>query len=547
MSLKASPRNCKKLSVVATISELFTLGLQNLTAGDLQAAERLYVQIVRANPAHAEAHCNLGLALAGQGKLNEAVHHFRQAVHLQPNFTAAHNNLGTALRSQGHWKEAIQCFQQALKLDPRFGDAHYNLGNALKDRGQLEEAVDHYHQALRLNPNNANIYNNLGTVLQNQRKLDEAVSHYQQALQINPNHAEAHRNLGTTLQAQGKLAPALEHYQKAIRIRPEFAEPRHDLALLQLLLGDFERGWPEYEWRFRVPGLGRPRHFSQPLWDGAALDHQTVLLHAEQGLGDTMQFVRYLPLVKRSRGKVIVECQPSLLPLLGNAAGMDRLVARGSPLPPFDCHAPLLSLPRILNTSATNVPGPVPYLHADATLIEHWNRPMSDLRLDNGRRMSHFLVGIAWQGNPAFRGDHQRSIPLSHFAGLASADGVRLVSLQKGPGTEQLTGNHIKRIANLDDAAGPFMDTAAIMMHLDLVICSDSAVAHLAGALGVPVWLALPLVPDWRWLLSREDSPWYPTMRLFRQTRAGRCDEVFARIAEELKRVLRQQQAEPEA
>jgi tetratricopeptide (TPR) repeat protein len=533
---------------VATTSEVFTLGLQQLRAGNLQAAERLYSQIVQANPTHAEAHCNLGLALAGQGKLNEAVLHFRQAVYLQPSFTEAHNNLGTALRRQGDWQEAIQCFQRSLKLDPHFSDAHYNLGNALKDRGQWDEAVDHYQQALRLNANNANIHNNLASVLQNQRKLDEAVSRYQQALQINPNHAEAHRNLGTALQGQGKLELALEHYRQAIRIRPNFAEPHHDRALLQLLLGDFEHGWPEYEWRFRLPALGKPRHFSQPVWDGASLAGRTILLHAEQGLGDTMQFIRFVPLVKRSEGTVIVECQAALLPLLANTAGIDCLAARGSALPAFDCHAPLLSLPRILGINTANIPSAVPCLHAHAKLIERWKHHMSGMRLEPQHRMSDLLVGIAWQGNPAFRNDYLRSIPLSHFARLAQVDGVSLVSLQKGPGTEQLTGDDIKKcIGNLDEVAGPFMDTAAIMTYLDLVICSDSAVAHLAGTLGVPVWVALPLVPDWRWLLEREDSPWYPTMRLFRQTRAGCWDDVFARMGDELKQLVISNTAEPEA
>jgi len=595
---------------MATVAEMFALALQNHRAGNLHLAEQLYQQILQADPGHAETHfklgnirlrqkkwdeaithyhqalnlkpndadvhSNLGLALGAQAKLDEAVAHFRLALSLNPNFAEAHNNLGIALRSQGNWEEACHCFQQALKLNPRFAEAFYNLGNALKDQGQWDDAVAHYRQALQLNPHNANVHNNLGSVLQNQQKLDDAVGHYQQALDLCPNHAEAHRNLGTALQCQGRLEDALRQYQQALQIRPDFPEAHHDQALLRLLQGDFERGWPEYEWRFKLPRSGR-RSFTEPLWEGAALDGRTILLHAEQGLGDTLHFVRYAPLVKERGGTVIVECQPPLLRLLAGVPGIDHLLARGSPLPDFNVQAPLLSLPGILHTTLAAIPGTVPYLHADAKLVEQWrNSAMCDVRCamseevvltsDIGHLTSDFLVGIAWQGNPAFRGDRNRSIPLASFARLAQVEGVQLISLQKGPGTEQLKqlriadcGLRIERqeikplresaIRNpqsaildlgdrLDEASGAFMDTAAIMKNLDLVVSSDTAIPHLAGALGVPVWVALPLVPDWRWLLEREDSPWYPTMRLFRQTHSGSWEDVFELMAEELKAVV---------
>jgi hypothetical protein len=333
---------------------------------------------------------------------------------------------------------------------------------------------------------------------------------------------------------------------------------------LWLLRGDFAQGWSEYEWRWLQPNTP-PRSLPQPLWDGSPLDGKIILLHAEQGLGDTLHFIRYAPLVQQRGGKVIVECQSALRPLLTGFPGVSSLVDRGATLPAFEVQAPLLSLPRILNTRLNAIPNEVPYLHADSKLVSRWRR---ELRKDEGGRMtddvggyasssfrlhpSSFRIGIAWQGSPTYRYDRQRSIPLSQFAPLSQIAGVRLISLQKGPGAEQLQmmkeeegqGNEKSTMDTvssfvLDETVGAFVDTGAIMEQLDLVICSDSAVAHLAGALGVPVWLALPLVPDWRWLLDREDSPWYPSMRLFRQTRCDQWDDVFERVTAELKTLLR--------
>jgi hypothetical protein len=294
-----------------------------------------------------------------------------------------------------------------------------------------------------------------------------------------------------------------------------------------LLGGHFERGWPEYEWRWR----GNEAVFAplnQPLWDGSALEGRTILLHAEQGLGDTIQFIRYARLVRARGGTVVVACPTPLIQLLTGCAGIDQLIPQGSILPPFDVYAPLLSLPGILGTSLGSVPAEVPYLVADAELERHWREKLGPLRA--------FKIGIAWQGNPGYLGDSFRSIPLTHFATLARVEGVRLFSLQKGPGSEQLSAlGDLFPVTDLgsqlDNATGAFVETAAVMKSLDLIITSDTAVAHLAGALGVPVWVALPAVPDWRWMLDRADSPWYPTMRLFRQTAWGQWESVFARLA----------------
>jgi hypothetical protein len=383
----------------------------------------------------------------------------------------------------------------------------------------------------------AEAHNNLANAFHLQDDLAQAASHYQEALRLRPDYPEAHSNLALVLVGQAKLDAAEEHYRRALELKPDLAGVHWNRSLLWLLRGDFERGWPEYEWRRRAIPEFTTRPFPQPLWDGSAFVGRTLLLIAEQGLGDALHFVRYIPWVKERGGTVIVECLPELLRILAGVQGIDRLVSRGSPLPPFDVQMPLMSLPRVFETSLPNIPASVPYLRTDLKLVAHWRRRVAP---------STYSVGMAWQGSPTYRYDRQRSIPLACFASLAQVQGVRLFSLQKGPGREQLLALHYSGSRfvfdldeNLDETAGPFIDTAAVMTHLDLIISSDTAIPHLAGALGIPVWVPLPYVPNWRWLLEREDSPWYPTMRLFRQSRPGRWEDVFERMAEELGKVVR--------
>jgi tetratricopeptide (TPR) repeat protein len=560
-----------------------------------------YGEALRLKPDFAQAHCNLGLALAAQGRLEEAVTHYQDALQLNSRYAEAHINLGVARTEQGRLDEAVTCFQEALRIAPNFAEAHHSLGCALQRQGKLDEAVRYFQRAIQLKPDYAPAYNDLGYVLERQDKFDDAVYCYQQALRINPHYAEALDNFGNALDRLDRLEEAIGCYQQALAIKPDCPETLNDLAtvrtrqgkfdealavydralslkpglgaallnrsLLQLLLGNFEQGWTDFDWRSKQPGIDR-REFAQPLWDGSALNGRTILLSAEQGLGDTMQFIRYVPLVKQRGASVIVECQPVLVPLLKCFAVIDHLLAQGSTPPPFDVHAPLLSLPVIFRTCLESIPAMVPYLRADHHLVEHWKRElpkcnvrrsMVDVRIPASNLASRplrltrpFQIGIAWQGNPTYRHDRQRSIPPTHFERLSKVDGARLISLQKKPMAAQSfisparTSNIEHRTSNsfldfapsLDEKSGAFMDTAALMMSLDLVISSDTAVAHLAGALGIPVWLALSLVPDWRWRLEREDSEWYPTMRLFRQTRRGQWGDVFDRIAEQLQALL---------
>lgn len=552
---------------MATLAETFALARQHQQAGDLDRAEALYRQILHADPDSARGWFALGTLCQSRGRLDEAADCFRRAVRLQPGEADGHRylanvllqqgrlddaaaayrrclqfqpdhaealtNLGVALGEQGKSAEALACYRRALQVRPDLVEVHHNMGNALREQGKPDEAAACYREALRLRPDYAKAHHHLGAVLTSLGRADEAVSSLRRALELRPDYAEALNSLGAALSVQGNGDEAVACYEQALRLRPDYAEAHWNLGLALLLRGDLERGWPEMEWLWRAKKPSPLAAFPQPLWDGSTLDGRAILLHTDQGLGDTLQFVRYAPLIKRRGGTVVVQCQPPLARILAACPGIDRLVPRGAPLPPFEVHALLQSLPGLFHTTLATVPAEVPYVFADARLVERWREEL--------RALPGFRVGIAWQGDFKHRWDRHRSIPLGHFEPLARVEGVRLVSLQKGPGADQLrvlAGCFpVTAFERLDEEPGPFMDTAALMRSLDLVVTCDTALAHLAGALAVPVWVALPAAPDWRWLLQRADSPWYPTMRLFRQTAPGDWADVFARMAGELRRL----------
>jgi Flp pilus assembly protein TadD len=476
------------------------------------------------NPAAAVYRVNLGAVYDTMNRPTEAVACYEEADRLQPGDAKCHSNWANALLKLGRAEEAEAHCRHAVRLQPDSPEAYNNLGNVLQDLGRLDEAVTCYRQALHLRPGSAEAYTNLGNALKNLGRLDEAAESMQTALRLKPHWPEGQVNWGAALAEQGKRDEALALYDQALRLAPHCAIAHHNRALLWLLRGDFAHGWPEYEWRWQARNLTRPS-FPQPCWDGSALQGRTILLYAEQGLGDTIQFARYAPLVKERGGRVVLQCQPSLLTLLSTCPGIDFLVAHE--VYAFDVQAPLLSLPGIFNTTLETIPARVPYLAADPEQVRRWRTELE--------RCPGFRIGITWQGDRRHRNDLRRSVALAQFAPLAELEGVRLVSLQVGPGTEQLAEAG-PRLGVIDLASrfdcSSFTDAAAVVKGLDLVVTVDTALAHLAGALGVPVWVALPFAPDWRWLLGREDSPWYPTMRLFRHRRPGDWDDVFARIAE---------------
>jgi len=524
---------------VAALRQAVTLQPGNATAhynlgnilkdkGQLDEAIASFRRAIALKPDYLKAHGNLGSALQEKGQLEEAIASYRQVTALMPGSPEAHSNLGGALRDQGRLDEAIAAFRRAVALDPNSAPAHNNLGVALKADGQLDEGIASFRQALALQPGMHQAHGNLGNALREKGQLDEAIASSRQAVALEPNYSEAHYNLGAAFWDKGQPDEAITACRRAISLKPDLFEARRNLAFSLLLRGDFAQGWEEYEWRWKARDFpSPPRDFAQPLWDGRPLHGATLLLHAEQGLGDTIQFVRYLPLAAQRGGKIILECPAELQRLLKPLAGEFPVVTQGRPLPPFDVHCPLLSLPRVFGTTLENIPAKVPYLRADPQAAGKWRERMA---ADAGS----FKVGLAWAGSQMNRNDRNRSMPRSALAPLRQLQGVSFYSLQKEVPQLRDMPEELELI-DWTEELKDFADTAALIANLDLVVSVDTAVAHLAGAMGKRVGVLLPFVPDWRWLLTRKDSPWYPTARLFRQPRAGDWDSVTRQLTQVLR------------
>ncbi len=494
-------------------------------AGRLGEAADVLAAAADADP---RALAPLGRCLLRLGRWRDAAAAYEAALRVEPRNVDSLANYGVALAEQGALERAVEAYTGALAVAPAHAIAHYNLGNALRELRRYAEAIASYERALALQPGWPEANANLGLACAAAGRIDDALAAYGRALERRPDHALAHNGIGLAFQARGELARAAAHFDRALALAPEFPQAHSNRAQLRLLHGDFAAGWPEYEWRLRVPGHA-VAPTAAPRWAGEPLKGKSIVLRAEQGLGDTLQLVRFAPVLAGQGARVIVETQPAIERLVRTCPGIAQVVPRGTPLPPHDFETPIASVPYRLGLAGDAIPGRAPYLEADAKRAAAAQKRI--------RRRGKLAVGIAWQGNPAFPQDCFRSMPLAHFAPLASVPGVELFSLQKGHGAEQLAAAPFPVTdlgAALDPAGGAFLDTAAAIAALDLVVVSDSAVAHVAGALGRPVWVVLPLTPDWRWRLERTDTPWYPTMRLYRPQRLGAWDEVFERIARDL-------------
>ena len=425
----------------------------------------------------------------GAGRHGDAARLFETIVAAVPDHAAAQENLGVARQAMGDSEGAEAAYRAAIAIEPRKANPHFNLGTLLGAALRTEDAVECYRAAVERDPSHASALNNLGIALCDLGRYDEAQAAITRAIAAKPDHAAAHMQLG----------------------------------VLRLLRGGYPSGWSSYEWRWRTgPFLHEARRYPQPLWDGTPLDGKRILLHAEQGVGDTIQFLRYVPLVARLGGAVVLEVHDALLPLAQELEGVAEFVARGTnPLPAVDCRAPLMSLGRLFRTTIDSVPAEVPYLHPPT------DAPPPDLPPAPGQRR----IGLVWAGNPRHRTDARRSLPPGLLASLRRVSGLRFVSLQRDRPAGETAA--LARSLPLDDTAPLLTDfgaTARIVDDLDLVVAADTAVAHLAGAMGKPVWILLPYAPDWRWLLDRPDSPWYPTARLFRQSAPGAWPPVVAAV-----------------
>ncbi len=461
-------------------------------------------------------------ALQQSGDLHNAVLAYRRAIEREPGSFRAYNNLGMLFASLGDSSTAFTFLSAALALNPGSAEIYNNLGNVQLARNDLAAALASYREAARLEPEKAIYLNHLGNALRRAGEYLEAESTFERALCLEPGYAEAWVNLGFVLAEQGRFDSVEKHYRRALRLKPALALAHVNLSQHLLRRGALTEGWREAEWRWQWKQFPSPaRNFSQPQWRGEPLAGSTILLHAEQGFGDTLQMLRYIPLLARQEARIVLEIPPELLSLAASLEGVARCLARGEAPPPFDWHCPLMSLPLAFSTTLENIPCHTPYLTAPEAKRPGWLGPATPGQLQ---------VGLVWAGNPKNTVDHRRSIPLAELAPLSSREGVAMYSLQRGgvPGDVASTG---LIFAGALPESGDFAETASALMHLDLVITVDTAVAHLAGALGRTVWILLPYVADWRWLLDRDDSPWYPTARLFRQRAPMDWSSVVQRVA----------------
>jgi tetratricopeptide (TPR) repeat protein len=531
------------------------LGLVQHQLGRHEAAQHSITRAIELNDSEPNYHNNLGAVYRALRRFDDAVASYRRALALKPDFAAALHNLGLALQQQGQLAAAQRALEQALQLTPDDVDALFNLGNVLAARGEMEQAVDHYlkvvtraphyveaynnlgvalgklgrpdlaaecyRRVLALQPANAAAHNNYGQLLAGRDELEAAAECFNKALALDPRHVDAYVNLGNLLLEQGRPQAAHQTFERALALDPAHESAHWNDGLALLVAGDLANGFRQWRWR-----VAASKRFTAREWRGEELEGATILVHAEQGFGDIIQFARYLPLVAGRGGRVLLEAPSELHRLLAGIEGVEQVLATGEPLPDFTWQAPLLSLPVAFGTELATVPAAVPYLRADRLAVEEWRR-----------RLAHpgLKVGLVWAGRPEHNRDRHRSLPLAQLSPLAAVEGPTFFALQKGAAVSEAErappGMTIEILAPL---LGDFADTAAAIMALDLVISVDTSVAHLAGALGKPVWLLLPFAPDWRWLEARSDSPWYPTARLFRQREPRRWESMVAAVTEAL-------------
>jgi len=497
-----------------------------LAEGKIEAAMDCLRRVTELCPDSSEAHRHLGEAQERLGDFPAAAMSYQRALTLRPDDQELYCHLARVFFRGGSLEQAAETYQRALALNEKRYEVYTDLGIVLTQLGNFGAAIEAFRRSLRLNPRCAKTIAALGALFERKGDLISASDAYRDAIKLDPQLTDAYADLGFVLFGLGEVAEAADSFERLRALQPDSAEATANLGLIHLLQSDLAAGWPEYESRWRV-GMEDQRAWVQPQWKGEPLGGAPILLHAEQGFGDTLQFVRYVPLVAARGGRVVLEVQPGLHRLLSRTAGALHVVARGEALPEFTWQCPLLSLPLAFGTTMNSIPAEVPYVHPDPAQVEAWRG-----RLQGKTRR----IGLVWRGNPTQHRDRLRSMPLEQLAPLFRVGGTTFFSLQLGAGNERLQPLPSDvPLVDLAPELKDFGDTAAIVANLDLVISVDTSVAHLAGAMGKPVWIMLTKGCDWRWFLGREDSPWYPTARLFRQTTAGDWHEVVNRIERELR------------
>jgi len=479
-----------------------------------------------------EIYASLGKAYIANQQLLQAWQLFQSADEIDMELipAASYNQLGVAFSTQQIWGNAAVCFRKAIEIRPDNADAHANLGNLFWQQRDLKNAMFCFQEAIAIDPNFTQVYYNLGTILAELDRLEDATLLLGSAVELDPNFTDAHFNLGTALVKQNRIPEAIAAYERAISLSPYLEKAHWNLGYALLLLGEFPRGWQEYDWRWRSPRSEflPPRKYQQPVWNGTDITHQTLLLYDNQGFGDAIQLIRYAALVKQKCQRLIVECSQPLFRLFQSISEIDQVILVGEPLPKFDQHLPMISLPRLLDTRLDSIPNQVPYFQISESLPLEF--PTAKLK-----------IGIAWASGYKTSSPNQlklyqqKSCPISHFLSLLEFPQISLYSLQVGKDATQINQFPTDTITDFAPQIQDFADSAALIQALDLIITVDTAVAHLAGAIGKSTWLLLPFSPDWRWLLARSDSPWYPSMRLFRQPTPGDWQSVWQEVIEQIR------------
>lgn len=532
---------------------------------DAPEAEGLFRQVIEARPDFGEAHYHLGNLEMSLGRLQDAVTSYRNAIALRGDCFEFHFNLSVVLFRLNQFGEAAQSYRRALQCSPDDTGALYSLGVALQHSGDLKAAADAYRRALEQDPDHASALSNLAAILLEIGETDgaqallarsiaiegnspdtlcnfgklqlmrgeskTAIEYFSKALAIDPFHARSLSNLGFIFEVLGDVRASKQCYEIALLHHPDSSQARFGLGTMQLAEGNFAEGWQNYEARWDTVQFRNERaRFAQPQWRGEEIRGARVLVHNEQGLGDTMQFVRYVPMLASLGATVYVLVQPAVRRLLQNIEGAQQVFAPGEQLPEFEMQCSLLSLPLAFRTELAGIPARIPYIKASEQAAQFWSQQLNANR---------FRVGIVWSGNPKHSRERDRSVPVEQLALLSRIKGTAFYSLQKGPSAAQIDslGSDL-HVINVEEPTNDFADTAAIVSNLDLVITIDTSVAHLAGGMGKRVWILLHSAPDWRWLRGREDSPWYPSARLFRQTVAGNWDDVLKRVEAELRSLV---------
>ena len=542
------------------------LGVANKSLGKIIEATKSFKEVVKLNPNSPDGFNNLAMAQQALGKLDEALESSKKALLLKSDSYIFYTNNGLILQEQGKFNESLKAFRKALSLNSKYIEAYHSIANTYlfqdkkdeaikyykktillnpnhaqaycnmavlyKEKDNLDEAIEACNKAISLQPDNAEAYNNLGIVLKEQCKLDEAIEAFNKAISLQPDYAEAYPNLSAVLREQGKLDGAIEACNMAISLKSDLAEAYYNLSFSYNLKGDIQKGLKLYEWRLKKKKFSTKIPRDHLIWDGSkSVSEKKFFVYEEQGLGDTIQFVRYLPLLKQKGAEVTFKVQKKMHALLRTLGEDITLVDSETDVINIDFESPLMSLPYLFNTNLNTIPSMTSYLSVDHHRVISWSKLL---------KKATFKIGICWQGSKN-KIDIGRSFSLILFEEISKLPNVELISLHKGEGEQQIKNItfDLTVLKNFDSKSDAFVDTAAVMKNCDLIITSDTAIAHLAGALGCYTWVVLKKVPDWRWMLERNDSPWYPNMKLYRQKENDNWEEVFQRINKDLQSIIK--------